>query len=89
MTKEQRDRINKVREARDLLSDEGYYVSNLWMVNDVLDFELDAGVTADLSEDEARWVLYQVLNSSWITEQIYFSIGEHIQILLQSKSNKK
>lgn len=81
MTKEQHDRINKVREARDFLSEQGYYVNNLWMIDDVLNFELEDGTNPNLTKDEAMWVLNQVVSSEWITEQVFVSIREHIELL--------
>lgn len=89
MTKEQHDRINKVREARDFLSEQGYYVNNLWMIDDVLAFERYDGNTPDLNESEAMWILNKVLSSEWITEQVFVSIGEHIELVLDNKSNNK
>ena len=81
MTKEQHDRINKVREARDFLSEQGYYVNNLWMIDDVLNFELEDGTNPNSTKDEAMWVLNQVVSSEWITEQVFVSIREHIELL--------
>jgi hypothetical protein len=85
MTQKQQEIINKVREARDFLTDQGYYVGNLWMTLDVLNYELEDGSIPDLTEDEAMWVLDKVLSSEWLTEQVFVSIREHIE-LLKSKS---
>ena len=79
MTQEQQD---KIREAIDFLTEQGYYVGNLWMTSDVvLDYP-------ELTEDEAMWVLDRVLSSEWLTEQVFVSIGEHVELLLESKPNE-
>jgi len=84
MNTEKQDRISitdKIREARDFLNNQGYYVGNLWMTCDVLDYELEDGSIPDLTESEAMWVLDKVLSSEWLTEQVFVSIGEHIQYI--------
>ena len=85
MNTEKQDRISitdKIREAKDFLTEQGYYVGNLWMTDDVvLDYP-------ELTEDEAMWVLDRVLSSEWLTEQVFVSIGEHVELLLESKPNE-
>ena len=85
MNTEKQDRISitdKIREAKDFLTEQGYYVGNLWMTSDVvLDYP-------ELTEDEAMWVLDRVLSSEWLTEQVFVSIGEHVELLLESKTNE-
>ena len=85
MNTEKQDRISitdKTREAIDFLTEQGYYVGNLWMTDDVvLDYP-------ELTEDEAMWVLDRVLSSEWLTEQVFVSIGEHVELLLESKTNE-
>ena len=78
--------VEKIREARNFLDEQGYYVSNLWMIDDVLEYELEDGIKPNLTEDEARWVLKQVLSSEWITEQIFVSIREHIELLKEKET---
>ena len=88
MNTEKQDRISitdKVREARDFLTDQGYYVGNLWMIDDVLEYELEHGTKPNLTEAEAILVLDRVLSSEWLTEQVFVSIREHIELLLESK----
>lgn len=82
-------KIQRIRESRDFLDEQGYCVSNLWMIDDVLEYELEDGTKPNLTEDEARWILSQVLSSEWITEQVFISIREHIELVLGNKSNKK
>ena len=50
--------------SRKALMDAGYYVGNLWHIDDVQDkFE-------DISDDDAQDILDEVLTSDWITERI-------------------
>jgi len=74
-------KIQRIREAKTSLKEEGYFVDNLWNIHDVLDYELSDGSNPNLTDEEAQWVLNKVLCSEWITEQIFVSIGEHIELL--------
>ena len=78
----------RIKDAKKILDMNGYYVGNLWVIDDVLNFELFDGSTPNLSKNEAMWILDKVLSSEWITEQIFVSIGEHIEDLLESKTKK-
>ena len=50
--------------SRKVLMDAGYYVGNLWHIDDVQEkFE-------DVSDDDAQDILDEVLTSDWITERI-------------------
>ena len=51
-------------QAKQVLREAGYYVDNLWHVNDVMDrFECD--------EDEAQEVLDEALRHEWLVENIF------------------
>jgi hypothetical protein len=50
--------------SRKVLMDAGYYVGNLWHIDDVQD------KFKDVSDDDAQDVLDEVLTSHWITEKI-------------------
>ena len=52
---------NKTRKA---LMDTGYYVGNIWHIDDVKD------KFKDVSDDDAQDVLDEVLTSHWIIEKI-------------------
>ncbi|HAW04891.1 MAG TPA: hypothetical protein DCW83_09395 [Saprospirales bacterium] len=52
---------NKTRKA---LMDAGYYVGNIWHIDDVKD------KFKDVSDDDAQDVLDEVLTSHWIIEKI-------------------
>lgn len=69
------------QDLRNELELRGYQTNNLWCIDDVLNYELEDGSTPTLSENDARWVLDKVLSSEWLTEQVFVSIGEHIELL--------
>lgn len=83
MTKEQQETKDKVISTTNFLRNQGYYVDNLWSIDDVLGFELRDGTTPNLDESDAMWVLDKVLTSEWIVEQIFVCIGEHIEMVLE------
>lgn len=57
-----------VEEAKEVLKQNGYFVDNLWSVDDVqLNWKCD--------EDTAQEVLYKALTNDWVVEQIFFAIG--------------
>jgi hypothetical protein len=57
-----------VEEAKEVLKQNGYFVDNLWSVDDVqLNWKCD--------EDTAQEVLYNALTNDATTEQIWFSIN--------------
>lgn len=64
--------MNGVEEAKKLLKDNGYYVDNLWHIDDVK--QIKEGIT----EEEAQKVLDLALTNDATMEQIWFSIKEFI-----------
>jgi hypothetical protein len=62
--------MNKIDEAREVLRKAGYFVDNLWHINDVKDayFVLD--------NENAQEVLDDALTNEWIIEQIHLTISD-------------
>ncbi len=57
-----------VEQAKEVLKQNGYFVDNLWSVDDVqLNWKCD--------EDTAQEVLEKALTNEWVVEQIFFAIG--------------
>lgn len=71
--------MDKINEAREVLRKAGYFVDNLWHVNDVKDafFVLD--------NEDAQEVLDDALTNEWIIEQIHLTISD----IALSKGYKK
>ena len=49
--------------AKQVLKDAGYYIDNLWHVNDVLNYHY-------CTDNKAQEILNKALTNEWITEQI-------------------
>lgn len=65
--------MNKVEKAKKTLRNAGYFVDNLWTINDVQDkFECD--------DETAQSILYDVLTSEYIVELIFSQIYNHALI---------
>ena len=60
---------NKIEEAKKVLKDAGYYVDNLWHINDVKQ-------NYKVSDDEAYKILDVALTSDWITERTFEMIND-------------
>lgn len=61
--------IIEVEKARELLTKHGYFVGNLWSVEDVTQ-------NYDCSDEDALSILDSVLTNDWITEQIFVAIDD-------------
>ena len=59
--------MDKIEQARQVLKDAGYYVDNLWTVEDV------KGV-CKCEDVDAMYILDKALNNEATMEQIWFSI---------------
>ena len=65
--------MNEIEKAKAILRDAGYFVDNLWSVDDVKwNFECD--------DDTAQGILEQSLTNEATMEQIHFSIREFANI---------
>ena len=61
-----------IEEAKELLRQNGFYVDNLWHVEDVKS-------KSDVTDDEAYHILESALTNEWIVEQINVTIGELVE----------
>jgi hypothetical protein len=62
--------MNEIEKARETLRAAGYFVDNLWHVDDVkLRF-------AVFDNEDAQAILEKALTNDWIMEQIHYGIGE-------------
>ena len=61
---------NKIELAKDVLRDAGYYVDNLWQIDDVRNkFE-------NVDNETCQEILDIALTNDWLTEQIWVTIEE-------------
>ena len=61
---------NKIELAKDVLRDAGYYVDNLWQVDDV------RRKFKNVDNETCQEVLDIALTDDWLTERIWETIGE-------------
>lgn len=79
--KEARKKLKDVNQARELLEKNGYFVKNLWHVDDVMS-------SYNCSEEVAQSVLYDALTHDYIMENIWYTIQEIATDLnLEEKTN--
>lgn len=69
----------KIREAKDVLKKHGYFVDNLWSVEDVTD-------RFECSDDDAQEILYRALTHPYIVERIHEIIQD---IAIDYRLNEK
>jgi len=62
-----------IEEAKQVLEDNGYFVDNLWHIEDV------RSKSNNISDEDAMGVLEQALTNDWIIEQINVTIGELVE----------
>lgn len=65
--------MDKIKQAKAILKEAGYFVDNLWHIGDVKN-------NHECTDDEAYDILEQALTSDWITEQIFKEIDDTTKI---------
>jgi hypothetical protein len=64
---EDRKKIDEIHNAKDVLKQAGYFVDNLWHINDVQGrYECD--------NKTAQWILYNGLTNEYIVEKTFAQI---------------
>ena len=64
--------MNAIEQAKQVLRDNGYYVDNLWSIEDVLS-------NYSCTDDEAQEVLDMALQNDATMEQIWYAIRFHAE----------
>jgi hypothetical protein len=64
--------MNTIEQAKQVLRDNGYYVDNLWSIEDVLS-------NYSCTDDEAQEVLDMALQNDATMEQIWYTINFHAE----------
>lgn len=62
-----------IEQAKQVLHDNGYYVDNLWHIEDV------KSKSNNISDEDAMGVLESALTNDWIMEQINVTIGDLVE----------
>jgi hypothetical protein len=62
-----------IKQAKQVLQDHGYYVDNLWHIDDV------KSKSDNIDDDDLYSILDQALTSAWIMEQINTAISDLVE----------
>lgn len=65
--------MDKIEQAKAILKEAGYCTGSLWHIKDVKQYH-------ECTDEEAYDILEQVLDSDWITEQIFKEIDDTTKI---------
>ena len=68
--------MNEILKAKEVLRDAGYFVDNLWHIQDVYNV-----ADGNIHKDQARQVLEMALTNNDTTDQIWLAIKMSIDIL--------
>jgi hypothetical protein len=68
--------MNEILKAKEVLRDAGYFVDNLWHIQDVYNV-----ADGNIQKDQARQVLEMALTNNDTTDQIWLAIKISIDIL--------
>jgi hypothetical protein len=68
--------MNDILKAKEVLRDAGYFVDNLWHIQDVYNV-----ADGNIQKDQARQVLEMALTNNDTTDQIWLAIKMSIDIL--------
>jgi hypothetical protein len=68
--------MNEILKAKEVLRDAGYFVDNLWHIQDVYNV-----AEGNIKKDQARQVLEMALTNNDTTDQIWLAIKMSIDIL--------
>lgn len=72
--------MNTIEQAKQVLRDNGYYVDNLWSIEDVLN-------NYNCTDNEAQEVLDGALQNDATMEQIWYAIDFHAEEIGLTKNN--
>lgn len=67
---EARKKIDAIHNAKEVLRNAGFFVDNLWHVDDV------KGRFQVFDKEDAQDILNDALTNEWVMEQIHYSIGQ-------------
>ena len=69
--------MNEIEKAKQVLREAGYYVDNLWSIQDVRD---DAN---ELTEEQKMEALGMALKNEYTIEQIFYAIDVSVEIITE------
>jgi len=69
--------MNEIEKAKQVLREAGYYVDNLWSIQDVRDDD------NELTDEQKMQALDMALTNEYTTEQIFYAIGVSVEIITE------
>jgi uncharacterized protein YggE len=69
--------MNEIEKAKQVLREAGYYVDNLWSIQDVRD---DAN---ELTDEQKMEALGMALKNEYTIEQIFYAIDVSVEIITE------
>ena len=75
----------KIEEAKKLLKDNGYYVDNLWHINDVID---NANDDLEIDDDTAYEVLDRAMQSEWLVSKTFEVLNDETNEIINEIKNE-
>lgn len=70
--------VEEIEKAKEILRNNGYYVDNLWRIEDVTDRYTDEDGN-EISEDIANYLLDDTLTNQFTIEQIFYTMHDIAQ----------
>ena len=64
--------MKQIEEAREFLKSKGYYVGNLWTIDDVQEHY-------ECTDEEAMGILHKVLQNGWYMERVFEMINNQAE----------
>jgi hypothetical protein len=69
--------MNEINKAKQVLREAGYYVDNLWSIDDVRDDD------NELTDEQKMQALDMAFDNEYTTEQIFYAIGVSVEIITE------
>jgi len=69
--------MNEINKAKQVLREAGYYVDNLWSIEDVRDDD------NELTDEQKMQALDMAFDNEYTTEQIFYAIGVSVEIITE------
>jgi len=69
--------MNEIEKAKQVLREAGYYVDNLWSIQDVRDDD------NELTDEQKMQALDMALTNEYTTEQIFYAIDVSVEIITE------
>ena len=69
--------MNEIEKAKEVLRKAGYYVDNLWSIQDVRDDD------NELTDEQKMQALDMAFDNEYINSEIFYAIGVSVEIITE------